>query len=142
MAEQVELTWEEELLQRGESRANCTRSGPEPTAVDPEEIRECPEELGRCIDAADLPRLEAGLSNSSPPPRPTSYTSDRGGACRCGDCTEVETVAEQLELTWEEELLQPASCTAPADLRVSWWPRRWGVSELLAGGLMRPGWCR
>lgn len=61
MAEQVELTWEEELLQRGESRGELLALRRTLRQQITKRFGSVPEDLGRRIDAADMPALEAAL---------------------------------------------------------------------------------
>jgi hypothetical protein len=61
MAEQVELTWEEELLQRGESRGRLRAYRRVLRQLIKKKFGSVPAELERRIDAADEPRLEAAL---------------------------------------------------------------------------------
>lgn len=60
-AEQVERTWEEELLQRGLSRGEVLVRRQVLRQQIKKKFGSVPEELERRIDAADLPRLEAAL---------------------------------------------------------------------------------
>jgi hypothetical protein len=61
MAEHVEMTWEEELLQRGESRGELHAHRQIRREMVTEKIGSVPDELDRRIDAAALASLKAAL---------------------------------------------------------------------------------